>query len=710
MNRRIGRLLEYVQTHDLFPAPIDFKCDPFDENLAEPVRNAKILVDFMLAQPVLLHEDSELAGLTQFRQGCPVPSDLFPRSGHQYSSAGCGRYYRKPVENLCTWDWQHSNPNLAKAIRIGLRGYVREINESRKKHIGDYDRLCFLTGLEIFIQGLEQRVEQYRAYCVEESVRTESPERRQTLRRMARTLERVPMNPAETFEEAMQTVFICWQCLSDSIGRPDQYLLPYYKRDMEAGVLTREHAKELLQELFLTIHRFTKIGCSNDDKGGESHFAVGGYTIDHEDGFNELSELIVEAMMDLPIIRPEVSLRWNKKTPFAVLKKMMDYERKDPFKRIAFVNDEPRIKTMQEILHLPWEIAYDYIMVGCNEPAFQGGISLGAEAVNILRSMTDVFEKRRTEVLECASFDEFYALWEKVLIQDLEAALAWSNKFNVIRSGDCNVMSSLFLDGCIERAQSATRGGAKLATAGLNFMGGTNLIDSLSIIRQFVFDEKRVTMAQLAEALEKDWKGFEELRGQILRDGCFFGNNDDFSNDMARRVNQTLYDFAMGRLTVFGDQILFGNLTGYLPHFAWFGSQTGATPDGRVAGSALAFGSGQSEGKDRDGITSHLLSVAQCNPTGIMNGNSIMNLTVERSIVENDESFDSFVRLIEAYFQQGGLHLQLNYLSADELLKAKASPQDYKSLRVRVSGFSAYFVGLVPEIQDNVIARTIGRM
>ena len=179
---------------------------------------------------------------------------------------------------------------------------------------------------------------------------------------------------------------------------------------------------------------------------------------------------------------------------------------------------------------------------------------------------------------------------------------------------------------------------------------------------------------------------------------------------MARRVNQTLYDFAIGRLTVFGDQIIFGNLTGYLPHFAWFGSKTGATPDGRVAGSALAFGSGQSEGKDRDGITSHLLSVAQYNPTGIMNGNSVMNLTVDHSIIENEESFDSFVRLIETYFQQGGLHLQLNYLSAGELLKAKASPQDYKSLRVRVSGFSAYFVGLVPEIQDNVISRTIGNI
>ena len=138
------------------------------------------------------------------------------------------------------------------------------------------DRLAVQTNL---VSGEDRRIEQYRAYCLEQSVLTDNLERKQTLRRMARTLERVPMNPAETFEEAIQTVYICWQCLSDSLGRPDQYLLPYYKRDIEKGILTKEHAKELLQELFLTIHRFTKLGCSNDAKGGESHFAVGGYTI-----------------------------------------------------------------------------------------------------------------------------------------------------------------------------------------------------------------------------------------------------------------------------------------------------------------------------------------------------------------------------------------------------------------------------------------------
>ncbi len=706
MNERIQRLLSYVQNNNLFPDNTTIEIDSFDDNLPEPIRIAKRITDYMLAQPVLLHEDSELAGLTQFRSGCPEPGDLFPRAGHICSHAALSRYYRKQIDNLCTMEWQHSNPNLGKVVRIGLRGYIKEINESRKRHIGELEHLNFLEGLELFIQGFEQRIEQYREHCVELSEKTADANRKKALCRMATNLERVPMEPASTFEEAVQTVFICWQCLSDSLGRPDQYLYPLYKKGIDDGTLTRDHAKELLQELFLTIHRYTKLGCGNDDKGGESHFVIGGYTIDHENAFNELSELIMEAMMEMPIVRPQVSLRWNSKTPFSVLKKMMDYERKDPFKRIAFANDEPRIKSMMEIMGLPWESAYDYIVVGCNEPAFQGGISMGGNTTNIMRSLTDVFDKHRIELLECQTFDEFYNLWEKVLWKNLESCLAWVNKFNALRSGDCNIISSLFLDGCIERAQSATRGGAKLVRTGFNFMGGTNLIDSLCIIKQFVFDEKRVTMQELADALADDWKGHEELRRQILRDGKFFGNNEEFSNSMARRINQSLYNFAIGRLNMYGDQIMFGNLTGYNPHFAWFGALTGATPDGRVAGSALAFGSGQSDGKDRDGATSQLLSVAQWDPTGIMCGNTIMNLTMVRDTVENEESFDKFAHMVETYFRLGGLHLQLNYLSQEELLKAKASPQDYKSLRVRVSGFSAYFVKLAPEIQDNVIART----
>ena len=164
--------------------------------------------------------------------------------------------------------------------------------------------------------------------------------------------------------------------------------------------------------------------------------------------------------------------------------------------------------------------------------------------------------------------------------------------------------------------------------------------------------------------------------------------------------------FAEGRTDFFGHPLAFGNLTGYHPHFAWHGANTKATPDGRVAGAALLFGGGQSGGKDRDGPTSLMMSVAHMDPTGIMTGDSIFNLSVDEAVVQNDESFEKLVTLVETYFREGGLHIQLNHVSAEVLRAAKKDPDRYKSVRVRVSGFSAYFVGLKEAIQDNVIART----
>ena len=706
MNERIARLVDVVRTEDIFPQPVEIECDPFDEKLAEPMMIAKRLSEFMAAQPLVLSDDNELIGLMRFN-GCPVPADIFHRTGHSLIREAFTRYYKRPQENLCTMEWQHSNADFGKLVRLGLKGYIRQINEARPRFAGQTDHLAFLAALEMLIRGIAMRADQCRAACRERADRCEDPSRRETLLRMAANCAQVPMNPARTFEEAIQCLYFSFPFLPDSIGRPDQYLYPLYRQDIADSTLDRKHAKELIQELFIMIHGHTPNNPWAGDKGGESHFVVGGYTVNHEDGFNELSELIVESMMELPLVRPQVSLRWTARTPRTVLWRMMDYERKDKWKRVAFVNDEPRIASLMKINRLPWETACDYIMVGCNEPAFQGGISLGGNTTNILRSLVNTLNDRRSEVLDCPDFDAFYALYEQELFKDLETILEYTNRFNILRARDCNVLSSLFLDGCIERAESATRGGARLARGGgSTFMGTTNLIDSLTVIRQFVYEEKRVTMQDILTALDNNWDGAETLRQHILRDGRFFGNHDPLSDAMAQRVFRSVYEFAEGRSDMFQTPLTYGNLTGYHPHFAWFGERTGATPDGRLAGAPLMFGSGQAFGKERDGISSHLLSVANMDPTGIMCGNTIMNLTVDAGTVANEESFEKFVQLIEAYFQAGGLHVQINHVSREELIAAKAKPDEYKSLRVRVSGFSATFVALDEHLQDNVINRT----
>ena len=705
MNERIARLIDEAKQKDIFPKRVAVAYDPLDEQLPEPMRIAKRLGEYMAAQPPGLGPDDTFIGRMRFDGS--VPADIFTRTGHtQFFRHALDPYYNKPLENLCTLEWQHSNMDFRQILAGGLDGYRARIIAARPAYFGQQEKLDFLAALESMIRGITERALLLAEVCRTEARACTDAQRRETLLRMARNCTQVPMHPARTFEEAIQCIYFCFPFLPDSIGRPDQYLLPFYRQGLADGSLTAEKAREQLQELFVMIHGWTPPTSGNAPFSAESHFVVGGYTIDREDGFNELSKLIVESLLECDLIRPQVSLRWTRKTPREVLRFMLDCERNDKNRRIAFVNDEPRIHALQTIDRRSWEDAFDYIMVGCNEPAFQGGISLGGNTVNIVRPLISTLQERRADILECADYASFYAIFEQELFRALEKILEVSNRFNMLRAKDCNVLSSLFLDGCIERAAPANRNGARKSRCCANLMGTTNLIDSLSIIRQFVFDEKKVTLAGLCAALDADWQGYEALRTEILRHGKFFGNNDDFSNETARAFDRSLWRFAEGRTDINGNAVTYGNLTGYNAHFARYGALTPATPDGRVAGSALLFGSGQSNGHDRDGLTSHLLSVAHMTPTGILCGNSILNITIDEPTLQHPEGFERLVAAVETYFREGGLHLQFSHVSREQLLAARADPQKYKNLRVRVSGFSAPFVSLTESIQENVLART----
>ena len=228
-------------------------------------------------------------------------------------------------------------------------------------------------------------------------------------------------------------------------------------------------------------------------------------------------------------------------------------------------------------------------------------------------------------------------------------------------------------------------------------------------MKQFVFDEKIVTMEELIAALKANWQGYEDLRTLILNRGDFFGNDTPRSNEVARKLYQSLYDFLKGKKNLFGCQWLIGDLIGYNVHHKWFGERMEATPDGRYRGDSLKFGLGQSEGKDRNGLTALLNSVATVDPNGIGCGSTITNIMLDEQLVKNDGHFEKTVDMLETYFKNGGVHFQLTYVSREELLNAKVSPENYKNLRVRVSGFSDYFVKLNAALQDDIIERTTQR-
>jgi len=669
--------------------------------------NAKRISEYILNQKPYVSELCALTGYLRF-EGAKlgdVPGDIFNRTGHTNFSKMMKYYYNKPVKGMFTFEWQHSVADFDKVIRIGIKGIKAEIAQSRKNYT-DPERLEFLDALTVVADAIIGWAHKCSAAALEKSREVTDPEAKANLERLSRVLLSVPENPAQSFLEAVQTVYVIYAFVPDSIGCIDRYLRSFYRRDIASGVLTEDEARAYLQELFLMLQARLSIKSDRFYRGGECHFAVGGYLPNGEDGFDDFTKLVVDSVLELPTWVPQISLRWTKKTPREVLRYMMDCERKDAQKRIAFVNDEPRIKAFCEVAGFPFELACGYTMVGCNEPQLPGGIFMGGMDFSVAKSVEHTFVNRREDVLAAKSFEEFFEIYKSELNRDIDEAVSYYNKFQNVRARDVNLVSTMFFEGSVERARSITQGGAKNAIASMGFIGIVTVVDSLAVVKQFVYDEKKVAMSELVSALEANWDGYEQLRADIRKNAKFFGNNDDVSNECAALFSQTVSEAVLSRTSDMGYHFFTGNLIGYNQHNKWFGDNIGATPDGRFAGEQVSYGISQNFGRDREGLTSLLASVARMNAYSVFCGSTVTNVMLEDKTVKDDALFEKAVDLFETYFKAGGLHFQTNYVSVKELIAAQKEPDKYASLRVRVSGFSDYFKFLNKDLQDEIITRT----
>lgn len=703
MTERIKILTDKTVKGEMWVEPTRTEYDPKDLFLKPIEMSAKRVCEYIVNQEIFVPEEACFTGLMKFDGS--VEGDIFNRPGHKNFDMAYNAFYNKPVDNLLTFEWQHSVGDFGKIIRKGLSGIKANIEKSKEVHANDTEALDFLKTQTQFCDAVIKRAQKASETAGKKADETQNLEYKENLLNLSKALKKVPEYPAESFYEAVLCLYFCYPFIPDSIGLIDRYLYPYYNSDVSNGVLTEQRAKEYLQELYLMLQARINIKSNRFYRGGESHFCVGGYLEDGSDGFNEFSKLIVESLMELPTWIPQISLRWTKKTPREVLKFMMDCERKDKNKRIAFVNDEPRIRGLTEHTGVEYKEAISYTMMGCNEIALPGGMVLGFDPFNVVRSVENTFYKRKDDIISAKNFDEFFEIYKEELFSDLWAAEKISKGFQDIRSRDCNIVSNIFLEGCIENAKSCTQGGlARYIAVGLP-IGLSNVIDSLVVAKQFVYDEKRTTMKELTEALSANWKGYENLREEIISKANFFGNDDDCSNEIACKL-MGAFDEWNNTENYLGKKWIFGNLVGYNEHHVLFGKATKATPDGRFSGDMVNFGIGQTDQKDRNGITALLNSVAKCDPYAVLTGPSVTNILIDENQIQNDENFEKLVTVFETYFENGGTHFQLTYVAKEDLINAKKTPEKYKDLRVRVSGFSDYFVLLSEGLQDEIIMRT----
>ncbi|MBQ2967242.1 MAG: hypothetical protein IJE10_03855 [Clostridia bacterium] len=701
MDKRIQKLAELTLSGQMYVNPVKTDYDRMDLLLPEHEKDVKRICEFILNQQPKITKYSALTGFFNF--DASVIGNIFHRGGHPYTDKVLHEFYCKKVDNLSSMDWQHGTADYRTVLSGGMTGVMKEIEKSIESHT-EPDRILFLQDLKKIAETFILWIKKCSGLVEEFSKTVEEKEYRENLKKLSGALLNIANGAPKTFYEAVLAIYVCFSLIPDSLGTLDRYLSSFYFRDIEKGILTETEAKVYIQELLLMVQAVTPIESYGFSRGGQSHFCIGGRDIDKKDCYNEVSKLIVDSLMELPTDIPEVTLRWTNDTPTEVLKYVLQCERNDKHKRIAFTNDDKRIQAYTKVCGLPYSEAINYTLVGCNEPALLGGMCASTSHANLAHSVETVLHDRSAEIVHAKTFEEFYAVFKDQLYKDLDRIYHLDDLYNLGRSRDINYVSCLLMNSSIKNGKSTTQGGADYAISTIMFLGNVTVIDSLAIIKQFVFDEKRIKMQELLDALCANWDGFEALRFEILKKGDFFGNDCEISNYVAKLFYDTLYKYIKDKKTVFGYPVLLGDHTGYQFHFKWFGEDTKATPDGRYAGTPLSYGIFQIGGKDRNGLSALMNSISKFDPHGISSA-TVTNFNLDYAYLENDEVFEKTALMLETFLKKGGMQFQLNYVTKEELLNAKAVPDEYKHLKVRVTGYSDYFTKLNACIQDSIIQR-----
>jgi len=555
-----------------------------------------------------------------------------------------------------------------------------------------------------------------------------NPNRRDELQRIAESCRWVPANPPRTFYEAMQCLWFTQVIAQISygmagtfaLGRIDQYLYPFYKRDVEQGVITREEAQELIEELELkltsNILLLPELGIEVSSTLGTSPqpITIGGQTRDGKDATNELSYMILEASEKLKAVINNLAIRIHGKTAEDFLLRACRVYRSTSGQ--AFYNDEVVIPALVSDGY-SLEDARDYAIVGCVEPtgsgdtfACTGGndVKLGGVLEMVLTNggyrLMGGQGLRTGDAKRFKTFDEVMDAFRKQLEHNVNLAVDAVNVKDTIYQAEFPApFVSATLTGCVESGKDATDGGARYNFGSITARGLGTTADSLAAIKKLVFDDQVLTMSELVELLETNFEGKDNMRQLLISQAPKYGNDEDYVDLIAKEVAELFCREVTKHRSIRGGHFR-PSLYSYGTHVL-DGQFLGATPDGRMAGEALSNGISPVNAREKKGPTAVLKSAAKLEHRLISNGNAL-NLRLLPYLVQDEGTLRKVASLVKAYFLLGGMHLQFNVVSRETLEDAQKHPQNYTDLVVRVSGYSAFFTDLGKSIQDDIIART----
>lgn len=672
----------------------------------------------------------------------------------------------------------HVTVKYEEVLAIGYEGIMAKAQaELDKCQVGDGDyarRSHFLNAVILSCQAVIEYAQRYAALADQMASECSDPVRKEELQVIALNCSRVPAKGAGSFYEACQSFWFVQQLIqlessghSISPGRFDQYMYPYYKKDIENGNITREFAQELMDCIWVKLNDLNKCrdAASAEGFAGYSLFQnliAGGQNKDGEDVTNDLSFMSIQASMHVHLPQPSLSVRvWNG-SPHEFLIKAAELTRTG-IGLPAYYNDEVIIPSLQN-RGLSLEDAREYNIIGCVEPQKAGKTDGWHDAAffNMCRPLELVFSNgmdrgelvgvETGDVTQMETFEEFYDAYKKQMDYCISLLVNADNAIDVAHGERCPLpFLSCMVDDCMKKGLSVQEGGAVYNFTGPQGFGIANMADSLYAIRQLVYKDKKITMAELKEALAWNYgKGIDaqtaadmtasvlkemERQGQTVDEKTAasvlemilgmqpdqqqkaryeeihhmidevpkFGNDipevDYFARDVAYTYTRPLQNYKNPR----GGQFQAGlyPVSANVP----LGGQTGATPDGRYAHTPVADGVSPSAGKDVKGPTAAANSVARLDHFIVSNG-TLFNQKFHPSALAGREGLEKFVALIRSYFDQKGMHVQFNVVDKETLLDAQKNPEKYKHLVVRVAGYSALFTTLSRSLQDDIIRRT----
>jgi formate C-acetyltransferase len=585
-----------------------------------------------------------------------------------------------------------------------------------------------LEAMQIACDAIIRFAERHALLAEQTAAREPDPVRRDELLTIARVCRHVPAHAPRDFHEALQAYWFVhlgaitelngWDAMNP--GHLDQHLRPFYERGLADGTLDRERAKELLACLWIKFNNHPappKVGVTDRESGTYNDFTninLGGLTPEGADGVSDLSYLILEVVDEVHLLQPQSNVQIGSRTPDRFLEAACRVIRKgfgypSIFNADVVVAEQVRAgKTVED--------AREGGTSGCIETG-----AFGKEAYFLTGYLNTpkILEIALNDGVDPASgrrlgpatgdprsfhcFEELYAAFATQLRWFIDVKVEMNQYIESLYARYCPApFLSVVIRDCIEQGRDYHDGGPRYNTTYIQCCGIGTATDSLSAIRTHVFEEGKVAMADLVDALARDFEGAEPLRQRLQNRTPRYGNDDERADGIMQRVYRSLLEAIDGRPNTRGGRYHL-NMLSTTCH-VYFGTRVGATPDGRHAGLPISDGTSPAHGADRCGPTAVCRSLGKMDQ--VQSGGTLLNQRFLPQVLEGDAGIRQLAALVRTYFRMGGHHIQFNVVGTETLRDAQAHPERYRDLLVRVAGYSDYFVDIGRDLQEEIIART----